>query len=206
MRSPHLYASFASFAASLAILAVACSEDEPSGSSSSSSGGAIDGGSVITDAGEATEGQGATDAGDGSSSSPKTTSVEATINDVTRTLERAQFGVTKASDTLYVEAHEGGVAECPEKETPKRTLIVSDVPRGAPGDTFTKDDGVSAALIDFAGDQITATNPTTKASALTVTIVEVVDESSVELEIEATFPEGTARGRVSATYCAAMNE
>ncbi|HVH41541.1 MAG TPA: hypothetical protein VM925_04335, partial [Labilithrix sp.] len=54
----------------------------------------------------------------------KKTAVAAAIGGVTRTLHRAQFGVTKdgASETLHIEAHEGGVASCPETGTPERTL------------------------------------------------------------------------------------
>lgn len=201
MRLPFVVTSFA---VSL-VLVGACSDDLPSGSSSSSSGGsggAPEGGAVVTEAGGAAE-----DAGETADAAPaKQTSLAATINDVVRTLDRAQFGVTKADDTLYLEAHEGGVAECPEKETPKRTVIVRDVPKGAPGTAFTKADGISVALLDFAGDQITAQKPSTTATAASVTIVDIVDDESVEIEVDATFPEGTVKGRIYATYCAAMNE
>jgi hypothetical protein len=130
------------------------------------------------------------------------------MNDVARTLDRAQFGRTKegATSTLYIEAHEGGVAECPEKETPKRTLIVSGVPMGEPGASFSKTEGVSVSFLDFAGDQITSGKPVTTATAATVTIIAIDDEASVEIEVEATFEEGTVKGRVYATYCAAMDE
>jgi hypothetical protein len=186
----------------VSLAVVACSEERVSPSSSIDAGGGTgaDGG-VGADAGAA-------DGGKGSLSATKTTSTEAILNDVTRTLDRAQFGVTKqgASETFYVEAHEGGVAECPEKETPKRTLIVSDVPKGAAGQSFTKADGVTVSFLDFAGDQITSGQPLTKATAATVTIVAIDEGSSVEIEVDATFAEGTAKGRVYATYCVAMSE
>ena len=136
----------------------------------------------------------------------KATSAQVVINGVTRTLERAQFGVTKSDGSLYIEAHEGGVAACPETETPKRTLIISGVTKGAPGQTFTKSDGVTVSLLDFTGDQITSTPPSAKATAATITIVALDGEASVEIEVDATFAEGTAKGRVYATYCAAMSE
>jgi hypothetical protein len=193
-------------AASLAVV-VACSDETPSAAPSSNVGGGDASTAPAEDAGDSTT----TDAADGGKSGPvptNETSVEATINDVSRTLGRAQFGVTKdpKGDTLYFEAHEGGVEECPEAQTPKRTIIVSGVPKGAPGDTFTKGDGVEVSLIDFAGDQITTPNPIAKSTAATVTIVANSDEKSVEIEVDVTFAEGTARGRIYATYCAAMSE
>ncbi|MBX3222375.1 MAG: hypothetical protein KF795_17780 [Labilithrix sp.] len=186
-------------------LVVACSTDEaaptPTSGDESDAGGVV--GEESTDAG----------AGDAEASvdvpaPEKATRVEAKINDVSRTLERAQFGVTKegASETLYFEAHEGGVEACPETETPKRTLIVNGVPDGAPGARFTMSDGVRVSLIDFAGDQITTPKPLTTATAVTVTIVAVEGGKSAEIEVEATFAEGTAKGRVYATYCAAMSQ
>lgn len=159
------------------------------------------------DAGEAPVGDG--DAGGDAAdalSPTKTTSANVTLGGVSRTLERAQFGVTKKDDTLYVEAYEGGVQACPETETPKRTLIVSGVPKGAPGTSFTMKDGVTVSLVDFSGDQIPTTPPNAKATAATVTIVALETEKSVELAIDATFANGSAKGRVYATYCAAMSE
>jgi hypothetical protein len=192
--------------ASLAV-AVACSGAEAVGSPSGADAGAENG----ADGGDGAEPPDTGDAADAEEAGEprrKTTSVEAKINDVSRTLDRAQFGLTKAgsAETLWVEAHEGGIAECPEKQTPKRTLIVRDVPKGAPGDRFTKDDGIGVALLDYAGDQITSGRPTTTATAATVTIVAIDAEASVEIEVEATFAEGTAKGRVYATYCAAMSQ
>lgn len=133
------------------------------------------------------------------------TDVEADIGEATRTLERAQFG-TSSGPTYYLEVHQGGVEECPEKETPARTMVVSNVPSGAPGESFDEGDGVSASYLDFTGDQITADNPTTKATKVKVTWVRIVDDESIELAIVATFPEGAAKGRIYATYCAAMND
>ncbi|MDF2698219.1 MAG: hypothetical protein K0S65_6602 [Labilithrix sp.] len=109
MRSLVVFLGVASFA-----VVMACSEDPASSD---------DDAAVVTP-----------DAGTDAPAATKKTSVEASMNDVARTLDRAQFGLTKegATSTLYIEAHEGGVAECPEKETPKRTLIVSGVPMGRP--------------------------------------------------------------------------
>lgn len=138
----------------------------------------------------------------------KSTKAEAKINDVSRTLDRAQFGVTKEAggETLYIEAHEGGVAACPESETPKRTLIIDGVPKGAPGDRFTKDDGIKVSFFDFEGAQITTPNPLITATAVTVTVVALDDKASVELEVDATFDQGTVKGRVYGAYCEAMSQ
>ena len=199
--------AFTCFAGALALV-VACSEDPPPAGSSSSSGGssgAPDAGAVIEE--DAGSDEDAASGRDGSGPTPtKKTSVEATLNQVVRTLDESQYGVTKADDTLFFEVNEGGVLECPEKETPKRKLIVRDVPQGAPGTKFTKADGIGVSLIDFTGDQITTPNPSTTASAVTVTIVNIVVDASVELEVDATFPEGTVKGRIYSTHCAGMDE
>jgi hypothetical protein len=183
----------------------ACSDDPPA-----EGGGGLGGDASATtqpDGSDGDDANAAADAGPDALAPTKSTSAVATLNGVERTLDRAQFGLTKdgTSSTLYVEAHEGGVAECPEKETPKRTLIVRGVPIGAPGDQFTKDDGVTVSLLDFAGDQITSDRPVTTATAATVTIVSFDHEASAEIEVDATFAEGTVKGRIYATYCAAMN-
>ncbi|MBX3262789.1 MAG: hypothetical protein KF782_24130 [Labilithrix sp.] len=169
---------------------------------------------AAADDGEVEDGEDAAAGDDDGGTSPgdaapaRGTRVEATINEVSRALDRAQYGLTEEgeTETLYLEAHEGGVEECPEKETPKRTLIVSGVPKGEPGARFTKSDGVSVTLFDFAGDQIDAPKPFTTATDVNVTIVAIDGETSVEIEVDATFAEGTAKGRVYATYCAAMSQ
>lgn len=191
-------------AGSLALV-MACSDDDRSAGSSGAPDSGVDAGG-----GEKTNDDAGADASDARVFTPPAptaeTSVEATINGVVRTLHRAQFGITKADGTLYIEAYEGGVPACPEEETPKRTLIVRDVPVGRPGQQFTKSDGVFVTLLDFIGDQIDDLKPSTTATALTVTIVKIIDGESVEIDVDATFPEGTVKGRIYATYCSAMNE
>ncbi len=158
------------------------------------------------------DGGGGADAASAAATGPltptKATNVETKINGVSRTLDRAQFGVTKeaSGETLYLEAHEGGVPACPESETPKRTLIIDGVPKGAPGDRFTKDDGIKVSFLDFEGAQITTPNPLISATAATVTIVALDDKASLELEVDATFDQGTVKGRVYGAYCAAMSQ
>jgi hypothetical protein len=139
----------------------------------------------------------------------QTTSVDVAIGGVSRTLERAQFGRSKsdAGETLYIEAHEGGDPACPTEATPtpKRTVIISGVPRGAVGTVYTKADGIAVSFLDFTGDQLGG-KPISKASAATVTIIAVDGATSVELEVDATFAEGTAKGRVYATYCESLSD
>lgn len=189
------------------LLTVACSDEQRSATPlPGAPSHAGDAGPVVSgDAGAGGDGADALQVGPAPTNK---TSLDATIRGVARTLDRAQFGVTKerAGETLYLEAHEGGVAECPEKVTPNRTLIVSGVPRGAPGDRFTNGDGIGVSFIDFIGDQITGNKPSTKATAATVTIVSVTEQESVEIEVDAMFPEGVAKGRIFATSCSAMNQ
>lgn len=134
----------------------------------------------------------------------KTTAV-LTINSVVRTLERAQFGFD-SDGTYHVEAHEGGDPKCPDEHSPspKRTLIVSGVKAADPGTKETKPD-VSAAFLDFAGDQIADGMPA-KASAVTVEIVAIEGTTEIEIEVTATFPSGTAKGRVFAEFCQSLSE
>jgi hypothetical protein len=131
----------------------------------------------------------------------------ATIHGVSRTLPRAQFGYDRSDDgsTLYVEAHEGGASDCPETQQPKRTLVVSGVPVGEPGKTFTETDGVRVVLFDFTGDQFDDVRPI-EATAATVTIVKLGDEASAEVAVDATFAEGSVKGPIRATYCSAMTQ
>lgn len=181
----------------------ACSD-----SSSDKPATAIDAGPEI-DAGSEEERDGGAPEKDAGGLEPMgETALEAVINGVSRPLDRAQFGVTTAPSgkTYYLEAHEGGVAACPETETPDRTLVVDGVPQGVVGQSFDESDGVTASFLDFVGDQITADNPTTKATAVKVTIVAVKADTSLELEFEASFAEGEVTGRIAASYCDAFTQ
>lgn len=191
------------------LLAVAaCSGDEKGGSGGTSAdAGATDAASPSSDASSTTDAS-TSDAPSG----PSKTALEADINGVKRALDRAQFGTEKddaGADRVYIEAHSGGDPACPDPDggagpSPARTLIVSTVPRGRPGDTFTKDDGIAVTLLDFTGDQIPIDPPFAKASAVKVTLV-AVETSFVDLDLDATFPEGTVKGRIHAEHCASMS-
>lgn len=141
----------------------------------------------------------------------KKTALEVTIAAKKRPIDRAQFGIDRgdAGDTFHIEAHAGGDPKCPDNTSPSpdRTLIVSGLPKGAAvGTKLTKADGVSATFLDFTDEQLTEPPFFTKATALTVTIVAVTGTTAIELEIDATFAEGTAKGRLYATFCESLSE
>lgn len=153
------------------------------------------------------------DTGSGSSTltpTRKTTAV-VVIQNVTRTLERAQFG-RDADGTFHIEAHEGGDPKCPDSmsPSPKRTFIVSAVKNAPAGTKQSKAEGVGGSFLDFAGDQLPEGTPFTKATAIMVEIVAIKGakgaETEVELEVDATFAEGTIKGRVFAEYCQSLSE
>lgn len=194
---------------SLLAVAAACSKDETPTPGAGADAGTPDGSSSVTDGG----GGGGDDATTSDASSgPSKTALEAKINGVARPLDRAQFGTEKddaGADRLYIEAHSGGDPACPDADggggtSPARTVIVSTVPRGKPGDTFTKADGIAVTLLDFTGDQIPTDPPFAHATAVKVTLV-AVETSFVDLDLDATFPEGTVKGRIHAEYCASMS-
>lgn len=140
----------------------------------------------------------------------KTTAV-VTINGVKRTLERAQFGLD-ADGTFHIEAHEGGDPACPDQTSPspKRTVIISGVKSAAPGTKQTKAEGANATFLDFVSDQLPEGTPFTKGTAVTIEIVAIEGaagaETEVELEIDATFAEGSVEGRVFAEFCQSLSE
>jgi hypothetical protein len=193
---------------------VACSDDTTSSAPATVDGGGTSssGGSSGTDGDGATSGDSST-TGDSATPTGKT-SVDAEINGVTQTLTRAQFG-TENDDAgkprVHVEAHLGGAPECPSSDPdaaagaqPQYTLVVSNIPKGNAGESFTKaGNGVTAAYFDFVGDQLD-TKPLTQATAVKVTIV-ATSSATFELDVEATFPEGTAKGRISAEYCQSLS-
>ncbi len=148
------------------------------------------------------------------------TSMSVTIQGVTRELVRAQFGTSSvdagAGATgagIYLEAHKGGDPACPSASSPTTdyTLIVANVPRGEPGARFAMADGVRVSYFDFKGDQIAdgGVAPFVKATSVTVTVVALEGTSSsgtVELEVDATFANGTAKGRVYGEFCASLSD
>lgn len=194
---------------SLVSLVAACSDDEPNvppPDTTTFEAGTSDAAEYPDDAGSGSSDAEKDSANDASILEPtKRTTLEALVGGVSRTLDRAQFGTNDdATTTLHLEAHEGGAAGCPETEQTARTLVLSKVPRGKPGDVF--ETGITASFLDFTGDQITADNPTTQATAVKVTVVAFEPGASVELEVVATFPEGAVTGRLHATYCADLSK
>jgi hypothetical protein len=205
---------FAGAAVVFAIAAfVACSDETTSvspgadggSSSSSSSGGATDDAATSSDSATSTDAPPASG----------TTSVEADIGNVTQTLDRAQFGTETdrmGTERAHVEAHLGGDTACPSADPdaaagaqPNYTFVVSNIPRGAVGESFTKAaDGVTGAYFDFVGDQLTGAKPLSQATAVKVTIV-ATSATKFEIDVEATFPEGTVKGRIAADYCESLS-
>lgn len=202
----------AAFVASTACV-VACSDDKTSGAQSGDGGttSSSSGGSSGSPDDAASDDSSTT--GDSSTPTGKT-SVDVKINAITHTLVRAQFG-TETDDAgkprAHVEAHLGGAPECPSSDPdaaagaqPQYTLVVSNVPRGSAGESFTKaSDGVTAAYFDFVGDQLDV-KPLTQATAVKVTIV-ATSGTTFEFDVEATFPEGTAKGRIAADFCQSLS-
>lgn len=193
----------------------ACSKDDPP-SGAGGAGGASDAAAPDAADGTRADGGAGQDAEATDATAPGKTALEAKINGVSRPLDRAQLGTERddaGAALLYVEAHSGGDPACPDPDggaapSPERTLVLSGVPRGAPGSSHTFSDGVRAAYFDFTGDQLSDA-PLTKATAVTATIVAVDSAdppASADIDIEATFPEGTVTGRVHATYCASLSQ
>jgi hypothetical protein len=142
------------------------------------------------------------------------TALTATINTVERLLDRSQWGSTAidGGTGIYLEAHRGGDPACPTSSspTPDYTLIVANIPRGAVGAKYTMADGVRVAYFDFKGDQVTdgGGNPIVRATSAMVTIVAIdsAAQGSVEVEVDATFPSGTVKGRAYATFCQSLSD
>jgi hypothetical protein len=197
-------------------IAVACTSTESSTSDPGPSAGADaggrrgaetsrEGGTIELDPSDSAD---ASDAPVAPTPTRKTT-LESSMGGVVRTLVRAQFGSDRsdAGATIYLEAHLGGDPACPTETSPvpDYTLVVANIPRGAPGQKFTLEDGVAVTYFDFKGDQIRGDVPLRKAAAATVTIVEIDGDTSVEIEVDATFAEGTVKGRAYATYCESLS-
>jgi len=205
----------------LGVVAVACKDPDPVvGASSSSSSGTIgDGGSSTTEDAEPVEDEDSGTKKDGGGVDPpvpgmKTTLVT-TINSIARSMDRTQWGTTAidGGTGIYAEAYKGGDPACPEQNSPQTdyTLIISNVPRGVPGQKFTLADGVRVNYFDFKGDQFTdagSGNPILRATSVTVTIValDTAPKGSVEVEVDATFAQGTAKGRAYATFCDSLSD
>ncbi len=140
------------------------------------------------------------------------TALEINIGGKKRALDRAQLG-TQRNDAgraqLHVEAHSGGMPECPTQTsaTPTYTLIVNGVPRGAPGGQASKSDGVTSAFFDFKGDL--GLPPLTKATSVSITSL-VEDPATPPawsaFDITAVFPEGAVTGHIYAPYCLSLSD
>jgi hypothetical protein len=117
--------------------------------------------------------------------------------------ERAQHG-RAGVDRVYLEAHSGGDPACPTmmSPSPRRTLVVSGVRVGTA--VQTEADGVTASLLDFTSELVSA--PIVRATAVRVTPRAINPGTSVSLEIDATFPGGTITGTVVSPHCDSLDE
>ncbi len=131
-----------------------------------------------------------------------TISLTARFGTRTGSFDRAQHGVDGA-DGVYVEAHYGGDPACPtmSSPTPRRTFVLSGVRAGR--GVQTEADGVTASLLDFGGDLVSA--PVARATAVRVTPREVTPGASVSLDVSATFPGGSVEGSFVAPHCASLD-
>lgn len=189
----------------------ACSSSD-TGSGVDTPDGAGDASTSPVDAGSSADGASSTsDATAGSCEGAcKVTSLVIEIGAKKRTLVRAQFGTQQgaASAELHTESHLGGTPACPDQTSPSPdyTLIVSAIPRGAPGRKLSDRDGVVSSLFDFKGDL--GLPPITKAVSVNLT---VVDEDTatppkwVALDVSAMFREGQVQGHLYAEYCPSLS-
>ncbi len=131
------------------------------------------------------------------------TALTARFGSATGGFDRAQHGVAGA-DGVYIEAHFGGDPACPtmSSPTPRRTLVLSGVRAGRTG-VQTRADGVSATLLDFGGELVSA--PLVRATAVEVTPRAIDRGVTVSLELTATFPGGTITGSFVAPHCASLD-
>lgn len=132
----------------------------------------------------------------------RTTALVATFGATTRQLDVAYFGVTGATQALYVEAYGGAAAGCPSMSspTPDYTLIFGDVPMPASTAAITS----PANLIDFQGDLLPSPAPL-KATVVTLTPV-AKNATELALDVDLTFPSGTLAGHLFATHCDSLDD
>lgn len=132
-----------------------------------------------------------------------TISLTARFGANTGAFDRAQHGV-EGADRVYIEAHFGGDPACPSmtSPTPQRTFVLSGVRAGVSA-VQTEASGVTASLLDFRGDLVSA--PLVRASAVRVTPRSIDRGTSVSLDVTATFAGGTIEGSFVAPHCASLD-
>lgn len=132
-----------------------------------------------------------------------TISLTARFGTRTGAFDRAQHGV-EGTDGIYIEAHYGGSPACPSmtSPTPQRTFILSGVRAGVSA-VQTEASGVTASLLDFGGDLVSA--PLVRASTVRVTPRSLDRGTSVSLDVTATFAGGTIEGSFVAPHCASLD-
>ena len=125
---------------------------------------------------------------------------------MTRTLDRAYYGVTASDNTLHVEAYRNAPAGCPTSTSPSPdyTFILGRVPIP----TNTTPSSSPGNILDFKGDLL---GGPLGAQATMVVITPVAadrvtaTDGFVALDVMATFQNGTVNGHLYATHCASLD-
>jgi hypothetical protein len=205
MRSTFVFAGVAAVGLFVSFACVACSSSETGATAPGAN--ADSGVQPETDAG-VTSGDAAVK-GDTCEDACKVVSMDVIVDAQTLPLQRAQFGTETVDGgaAYHVEAHAGGSPACPDQNspTPDRTLVVTAIPQLAAGGSATYAEGVRAAFFDFKTPNAA---PILKASAVKVTVVAVDPAAKpawIALDVDATFPTGTAKGHLYATFCDSLS-
>lgn len=120
------------------------------------------------------------------------------------TTTRAQFGynvVDSGAKTLHMESHVGGDPKCPSDQpsNPEQTVVIANVRQG----TVTNyGDGARLSLLDFKGTL--TQEPIERATSVTVTPKPSC--GSFAFDVDAVFPNGTAKGVIVGEHCTSMDE
>lgn len=135
------------------------------------------------------------------------TAVTATFES-TATLNQAWYGTS--ATTLYVEVDLGGIATCPQENSPTPTysLVMGAVPIPV-GTTPVMSGG--AMLDNTAQGDLLGGPPVKSATSITLTPNEANPSpdgpnARLAFDITGTFPGGTVSGHLYATHCASMDQ
>jgi hypothetical protein len=120
----------------------------------------------------------------------------------TRMLDKAFYGVNN-DGTLHVEAHRGGVATCPQMNspTPDYSLIIGRVAAmSAPMGSST------ANFLDYTGDMLPNNQIGAAATNVNLSNITYTAGTFVALDGEITFDAGMITGHLYAIYCTSLDE
>lgn len=154
-----------------------------------------------------------TDATDDTDADGPDTQINAqiTVGGASLPIEHAFYGRTDGAFTnsgfneYHIELHRGGLAECPEQDSPSpsQTVIVTNVViPTSPGEVQTEDDGLVVTFLDFFGDltdEVLLTAVDEK-----ITWVDI-DPNALVFEIDAPLDDGAITGTIVATRCESLD-